>query len=255
MNDTLNCKLDSFHSTLAVAFKDEFKPLWLNQPPLAFSEGITEAQADVASLVKQGAEQSVKTTGPTDALKGLRLQFEKALHPITRASYQCLTKLGRVEDAAKLDLSPTDLHTARAQALAGMGETILDLAEPLTKAPAAGQPAPGEKYGVTAAKVTALDALWERYSTAVGKPRSARSERKARTDALPGNFAAVEAKFAILDDLIIQFNGTEVGDRFVDAWFNARRVIDTGRRANKPTPPPEPPPTPPAQNPTTPPAA
>jgi hypothetical protein len=31
----------------------------------------------------------------------------------------------------------------------------------------------------------------------------------------------------------------------VDAWFNARRVVDTGRRANKPTPP-APAPTPPA---------
>jgi hypothetical protein len=48
--------------------------------------------------------------------------------------------------------------------------------------------------------------------------------------------AAVEETFAELDDLIIQFRGTKAGDRFVEAWFNGRRVVDTGRRSNKPAP-------------------
>ena len=80
-----------------------------------------------------------------------------------------------------------------------------------------------------------MDELWADYSTAVGAPGSARARRKAITNALPGQFAAVEEKFAELDDLIIQFRGTEAGDRFVEAWFNARRVVDIGRRAAKPT--------------------
>ena len=71
----------------------------------------------------------------------------------------------------------------------------------------------------------------------------ARAKRKALTDVLPSKFATVEEQFAQLDDLIIQFRGTEAGDRFVAAWFNARRVVDTGRRANKPAPAPAPAPT------------
>jgi hypothetical protein len=123
--------------------------------------------------------------------------------------------------------------------LAGIGETILNLAEPLSVS-TGGQAVPGEKFGVTADKVSAVDDLWDRYSTIVGAPVSARARRKALTDALPGKFAAVEEKFAELDDLIIQFRGTPAGDRFVDAWFNARRVVDTGRRANKPAAAPTP---------------
>ena len=94
--------------------------------------------------------------------------------------------------------------------------------------------------GAAFALQLAQERIWARYSTALGTPRSARSDRKAMTNALPGQFAIVEEKFALLDDLIIQFHGTELGDRFMDAWFNARRVIDTGRRANKPTPAPVP---------------
>ena len=48
----------------------------------------------------------------------------------------------------------------------------------------------------------------------------------------------MENQFAELDDMIIQFRGTPEGDRFVDAWFNARRVVDLGRRAAKPNPAP-----------------
>ena len=237
MKDTLANKLASFNGTLAVADKDEFKPIWLNKPPPAFGNGLATARTAVQGLASTGADQSTPTTGSTDALKGLRSQFEKALHPLARATYRTLQSLGRTEDAAKADLSPTDLHNARAQALAGLGETVLELAEPLSVTDDKNNPGPGEEFGVTANKVADFDLLWERYSTAVGAPLGARARRKALTNALPGQFAAVEEKFAVLDDLVIQFRGSELGDRFVDAWFNARHVADLGHRANKHTPP------------------
>ena len=170
----------------------------------------------------------------TDTLRGMRAQFENALHSFARATFRCLKNRGNNEAAGKVDLTPSDLHNARAVALAGIGETVLDVAEPLTKT-SGGQAAPGDKYGVTAAKFAEVDELWTNYSTAVGAPGSARARRKAITNALPGQFAAVEEKFAELDDLIIQFRGNEDGDRFVEAWFNARRVVDMGRRAAKPS--------------------
>lgn len=89
-----------------------------------------------------------------------------------------------------------------------------------------------------------MDDLWSRYSAAVGAPAGARSTRKAKTDALPGKFAAVEEKFAELDDLIVQFGTTVLGRAFVDAWFNARQVVALGRRAAKPKPPAPPAPKP-----------
>ena len=119
----------------------------------------------VAALAKTGAARSATITGSTDGLRGLPLRFEAALHPLARTTFRCLKNMGNDEDAAKVDLTPTNLR-----------------------------------------------------------------------DALPSQFAIVEEKFSELDDLIIQFRGTEAGERFVDAWFNARRVVDTGRRVAKPNP-------------------
>ena len=236
MKDTLISKLGSFQGTLAVADKIENKPLWLNEPPLRFTELLATTRLSVEGLASTGAEQSTGTRGSTDALRDVRVRFEQALHPLARATFRCLKNDGRTEEAARADLTPSDLHNARAVALAGLGETVLDLAEPISK-PAGGQPAPGEKYGVTAATVAAVDALWDNYRAVVGAPVSARARRKALTGALPGQFAEVEEQFSELDDLVIQFRGTEAGDRFVEAWFNARRVIDTGRRAARPEQP------------------
>ena len=241
MRDTLSNKLGSFQATLAVANKDENKPIWFNKTPLAFTKGLAAAQTAVAGLIKAGADQSAPTTGSTDALRDLRKTFETTLHPMARATFRCLKNLNRLEDAVKVDLTPSDLHNARAQALAGLGETVLELAEPLSATSDKNQPAVGDDFGVTAAKVAALDGLWDRYSTAVGAPRGARAKRKAITDALPSPFGDVEEQFAALDDMIVQFRGTPEGDRFVDSWSNARRVVDLGRRANKPNPAPAPP--------------
>jgi hypothetical protein len=243
MNDTLASKLASFRATLDVADESEFKPVWQTKPPAAFEEGLAAARATVRELASKGADQSAPTIGATDSLRQIRGDFEKALLPRARAIFRCLQALGRAEDAAKADLTPSDLHNARAVNLAGLGETILDLAEPLT----AGQPAPGAKYGITAESIAALDAAWDRYSTTVGAPAGARARRKALTEQLPAAFRAAEEEFATLDDLILQFDDAGgPGTHFIDSWFNARRVQDTGRRSARPAPPPAgAPPTPP----------
>ena len=148
MRDTLTSKLGSFQATLMVADKNENKPLWLNQSPLAFAEGLAEARTAIRVLASTGAEQSADIGGSTDGLRGLRTQFEAALHPLARAAFRCLKNAGRDEDAGKVDLTPSDLHNARAVALAGIGETVLDLAEPLSKPAGAGAPPP-EKSSVS----------------------------------------------------------------------------------------------------------
>ena len=250
MNDTLASKLTSFRAALDVADEAAFRPVWHGQPPAVFEEMLTAARATVDALASKGAEQSAPTTGASDGLREVRADFEALLLPKARATFRCLKALDRAEDAAKADLTPTDLHNARAVNLAGLGETVLDLAEPLTVAPAPNQPAPGAKFGLTAQNIAALDAAWQRYSTAVGAPLGARSRRKALTGQLPGDFRAAEQEFAALDDLILQFDDAGgAGTRFIDSWFNARRVQDTGRRSARPATPPPPAPAPAAPKP------
>ncbi len=245
MKDTLSNKLTSFIATLAVADTAAHQAIWRDQPPLSFTEELALARAGVTALGSAGAEQSAPITGTTEALGKLREALEERLHVLARATYQFMKKAGRTEDAAKVDLTPSALHNARAVILAGIGETVLNFAEPLTLPPAAGQAAPGEKNGITAELFTQVDDLWERYSIAVGAPTGARSKRKTLTAGLPGKFSAIEEMFADLDDMVIQFGTTELGKEFINAWFNARHVTPLGRRAAKPkvsisTPPPTP---------------
>jgi len=244
MNNELSNKLQSFLNTLATADKDEYAPIWTNQSPLAFGELLAEAREDVKSLGSDGAAQSIVPTGDTKALKDLRESFEETLHPLARSLFRCFTKLGNAAEAAKADLTPSDLRNARALALAGFGETVLDLADELIASTDAAAKDVIAKYDITEAAIAPVNTLWEKYSVAVGAPAGARARRKALTEALPAKFAATEEKFAELDDLVVRYNGTKTGKEFVAAWFNARRVADLGRRAAKPahtsTPNPEP---------------
>ena len=234
MKDTLANKLDSFNKTLAVVDTPQFKAVWLNNPPLAFTEGIAEAQTVVQSLTGAAALQSVSIYGSTESWQHLRSRFQHQLHLLARATYRCLTVLGQTENAAKVDFSASDLMNARAVALAGMGETVLNLAESLLVPQPNNQPPAGAKY-ISAAMVTNMDTLWQKYSTAVGAVGSPRAKRKAQTHELLGRFAAVEGIFSGLDDLVVQFNRSADGHQFVDAWFNARRVDDLSHRTTKAT--------------------
>ncbi len=240
MKDTIANKIASFLATLEVADKTEFKPVWENQPPLAFTEGMAAVRPMVTALQGKGAQQSANITGSAKQLRELRGLFEAQLHSLARSTYQCLQNQGNTADAEKVNVTPSDLHNARGVALAGIGSTVLDLAEPLLT----GTPAPAAKY-FTQAQFDAVDALWQQFGTAVGAPASARSKRKALTGQLPDDVRAVEAQFSLCDDFLPQFPlASEMGRQFSDAWFAARQVLDLGRRASKPAAPPAPPPHP-----------
>ena len=240
MNNVITNTLASFTATLNVADSEEFTPIWTGKPPEHFGEGVAVVRGMLKSAASKAANQSASITGDAEALRNLRTDFEKWLHVLARAAFQALTGLGRTDDAAKVDVTPTDLSRARALALSGIGETVLDLAEPLSVAPQGGGDPQGKKSGVTASLVAKVDDLWTRFATAVGTPAGSRAKRKALTDQLPNDVRGIEGKFANLDDLVIQFGESATGSAFVDAWFNARKVVDLGRRAAKPAPAPAP---------------
>lgn len=233
MKDTLTNKFGSFQTSLDVANKDENLLIWKDKPPLRFTAGIADATTSVGTLAKNGAIQSQNIKGSTLALRTLRKLFEQNTYAMARATYRCLISLNRIEDAAKVDFTPSHLRNARAVGLAGMGELTLDFAEELTKsAPKAAD------YGITDLKYAALNNQWMQYSVAVGAPATARAKRFALTHELPGQFHATEVLFSELDDLIVQFRGTPEGDLFVDSWIQSRHVIDLGHHHTEPPTPP-----------------
>ena len=91
-----------------------FCPFGPKKMPAAFGKKIPGLRQEVAVLVNAGADQSITTAGTTEALRNLRTAFEEALLPLARATFRLLKELDRTEDAAKADLTPTDLDHARA---------------------------------------------------------------------------------------------------------------------------------------------
>ena len=61
---------------------------------------------------------------------------------------------------------------------------------------------------------------------------------------LTTRIAALMEEIRDLDDLVIQFDGTEAGRRFISAWKQARNIIDAGHGPGPATPTPPTPPTP-----------
>ena len=53
--------------------------------------------------------------------------------------------------------------------------------------------------------------------------------------------AALVADVTDMDDLVLQFDGTDAGKRFIEAWKRARIIVDTGGgHSSTPTPTPAP---------------
>ena len=46
--------------------------------------------------------------------------------------------------------------------------------------------------------------------------------------AVETDVAALLEKVSDMDDLVVQFDGTDAGRRFVEAWKRARIIVDTG---------------------------
>ena len=98
-------------------------------------------------------------------------------------------------------------------------------------------------YGITAAKLTALQAVIDGYKAIVTKPRDNIVAGATVTQALSDEFdAADETLSEILDGLIGQFQATNA--KFVSDYNNARIIVDTSASHASPPPPTPPPATP-----------
>ena len=97
-------------------------------------------------------------------------------------------------------------------------------------------------YGVTAAKLTALQAAIDGFKAVVSKPRDNIIAGATVTQELSDEFdAADETLSEILDGLIGQFQATNA--KFVSDYNNARTIVDTSAShasPNQPTPTPTP---------------
>ncbi|HEY5894390.1 MAG TPA: hypothetical protein VIT91_14290 [Chthoniobacterales bacterium] len=237
MNNEFVNRLGSFTTALATLHLEEHLPVWQNQPPIVFTEKVTDAATAVETLQEVQKDQEAGITGSAEQKEREKAELERAAHVLGQALAIYFRDRQDETQAAGFDLTASDWLRLRDLQLLAKSKLVVDAAETLANGPAAADAA---KYGITPATVTALVKERNEYDKMVNAPGVAISVRKALTNGFRPAFSIVEEKFKDLDKLILQFGGSEAGRGLVAAWKNARMQKGPGSGNGQPAPAPVP---------------
>jgi hypothetical protein len=99
---------------------------------------------------------------------------------------------------------------------------------------------------VTAARIATLTAAIAAFGKVMNTPRGQIVNKSALLREVETDTAALVQLATDMDDLVLQFNGSDTAARFQEAWKRARIIVDTGGGHTGTPPAPPAPPTPPA---------
>ena len=97
---------------------------------------------------------------------------------------------------------------------------------------------------MAAGRVAAVTAALNEFSRVMSTPRGQIMNRSTLLREVETDVAVLRVQVSALDELVGQFEGSEAGTRFVNAWKRARMIVDGGGGHTSPAPP-TPAPTPP----------
>jgi hypothetical protein len=231
MNSRLQVQLNMVGACLNVAQSADYKPVWNGQPPADFGTDIAQLATDYAAVIAKAAQADSATGGAADAKAVAETALEDAAFVLARALAIHFKKTGDLDRHGKVDVTKSAIQKLRTQELVNKSTAIRDLgAAAVGEAGAAGR-------GVTAARVTALTAAIAAFSNVMSAPRGQIVNRSALLREVETDVAALLDQVHDLDDLVVQFDGSDAGKRFIEAWKRARIIVDSGGgQADKPTP-------------------
>ena len=220
MKSDLVQKLKMYRGVRDVLRAAEHLTLWHDNPE-ALTDLVGEFEAEAGALGSFGSAQSQTITGVTQQQNQAETTLEDAAHPLSRALRMALRADSNLSGAAIWDLQLTDWRRMHETALLEKARALHAALLPRTQ----GANPSGTKFGITAAKVTALADLIDDYDEVIGAPRAARSERKAKTADLRPRLRQIDGILDDIDDLIIALRGQSAAhDLFVATYFNARHI-------------------------------
>ncbi|MFN0066486.1 MAG: hypothetical protein ACKVYV_02520 [Limisphaerales bacterium] len=230
MNLRLQNQLNMVGACLSVAQSPAHKPVWEGRPPADFGPDLAELQADHAAILAKAAQAEAATGGAADAKAAAESALEDAAFVLARALAYHFKKTGDLDRLGKVDLTRSGIMKLRTQDLVNRATAIRDLAGEVVSSPDAG------KRGITAARVTTLTAAIEVFSRLMNTPRGQIVNRGALLKELETDVASLLESARNLDDLVVQFDDSESGRRFIEAWRRARIIVDSGGGGAAPTP-------------------
>jgi hypothetical protein len=198
-------------------------------------------QANYGAVTAKAAQAEAATGGASDARAVAETALENAAFLLARALANHFKKTGDLDRRGKVDVTKSAIMKLRTQDLVNKSTAIRDLGAAAVSETGAGG------RGVTAARVATLTAAITAFTAVMSTPRGEIVNKGALLKEVETDVAALVELVSDMDDLAVQFEGTEAGRRFIEAWKRARIIVDTGGGHGNGGPAPAPPAPPPAQ--------
>ena len=221
MNLELTHDITMVGACLNVANDKNYITVWKGQPPADFEADILAAGVDYEAVLQKDALADAATGGAGDAKALAEAVLENATYMLARALANHFKKTGNLDALGKVDFNKTDIVRLRNQDLVDQSTAIRDLG--------------------TAAQAEPGAAAIKGFKDVMNNPRGQVVNRSTLKKEVETDVAALVTDVTDMDDLVLQFDGTDAGKRFIEAWKRARIIVDTGGgHSNTPTPPPAP---------------
>lgn len=236
MTDEFTNRFTMFETALGVITSAEYSAVWTGQPPLVFTDKVAAAQQAVVELDDFCTKQGIDIRGAALDKEGEQSKLEDLAHKLSRALVSYFRAKGNLTDAAKVDLKLYKWRGLRDLQLKETATVVRDLANDAVT----NDKTLAETYAITNVKVTALSDELTVWGEILTKPGQAISTKKGLGTLLRPKFNAVSEQMHDLDDVILQFDETELGRQMIAAWKAGRIVRDLGHGPKNPAPPAKP---------------
>jgi len=239
MNIRLTNQINMVGACINVATSKDYVTVWTGNPPLDFTTDFTQLQTDYAAVTAKAALADAASGGAGDAKAQAETALEDAAFILARALANHFKKTNNLEKLAQVDVTKSEIVQLRQQDLLDKTTAIRDLGTATVTEPnAAGR-------GVTPARITTLTNAINAFTGVMNLPRGQIVNRSTLLKEVDTDTADLLEQVADMDDLVLQFDGTDAGKRFIEAWKRARIIVDTGGgHSGTPPTPPTPPATP-----------
>ena len=238
MNSRLQNQLNMVGACINVANSPDYVAVWTGNPPADFGTDMAALQPAYAKVTGLAAQADAATGGGGDLSSAAETALENATFVLARALANHYKKNGDLDNLGKVNVTKTDIVRLRKQNLVDQATAISNLANAAVSDPAAAG------RGVTPARIATLTTATGAFTKVMNQPRGEIVNKSALLREIETEIAALVQLVTDMDDLAIQFDGTEVGLRFVEAWKRARIIVDSGGGHASGTPPTPPPATP-----------
>jgi hypothetical protein len=238
MKQRITNQLNMAGTTIGIAISKDYKDVWFGQAPADFGTDMDKLQTDYKSTTDKAALADGASGGGGDAKAGAETALEDTSYVLTRALANHFKKTGDLLRLGKSDLAKRDIVRLTGQELVAKTTEIRDLGNgAVAETGAAGR-------GVTAERIAAVTSAITGYQAVMNTPRGQIVNHSTLLKEVETDAADLMVQLSDLDDLNLQFNGTDAGRRFIEAWKRARNIVDAGHgpAAAKPAPAPAAPP-------------